>query len=350
MHAQQALRSSCEQPGIKCNMPNAETSVLGRMQSGARGRAGPRSGSGFCHALLLQVSPGRFSASRTEQLTLLQPRRVRCTEAATAAHQAGPRSPRQASRSAPDRRNTLLILLHRAQTQQSPAPHTPKACTPAEGHGNRPSRDCQAAAPVRRALAGAGTRPCALRARRLSGTPQSSSARCCSRSTAAAAGPPPTRRKDCGTCAGTARLPVRAPVLSALCRAIPTSCRTGAPRAPAAHGPQRRRLQAQVLQAGLRQGLCCNVRRDGGLEVRNAVRSGSVVRWGPQLVKRRSACRLTAINGLCRRAKRCLEACSIAGRRQAQAEQLQGILRGCSTSNSSTLPRPPQHPTPACAG
>jgi len=60
-----------------------------------------------------------------------------------------------------------------------------------------------AGAAVRRALAGAGTRPCGPRARRVSGTPVSSSARCCSRSTAAAAGPPPSGRTGCGTCAYT---------------------------------------------------------------------------------------------------------------------------------------------------
>jgi len=209
---------------------------------------------------------------------------------------------------------------------------------------------------VRRALAGAGTRPCALRARRLCGTPQSSSARCCSRNTAAAAGPPPSRRTGCSTCAGPTRLSVRALVISARCRDVPS---TGmphgrAPHAPAAHGAQRVRLQTQVLQADLRQGLCCNVRRDGGLEARNAIRSGSVVRCGPQLVKRRSARRLNVIKGLCRQAKRCLEACleacsMRAGRRQVQAEQLQGIHRGRSTSKSRPLPRPPLHLISACA-
>ncbi len=83
-----------------------------------------------------------------------------------------------------------------------------------------------AAAPVRRALAGAGTRPCGLRARPSSGTRPSSSARRCSRSTAASAGPPPTRRTGRRTCARPARSRAGACVTAGSCQHA--ACR-GAP-------------------------------------------------------------------------------------------------------------------------
>ncbi len=127
-----------------------------------------------------------------------------------------------------------------------------------------PAQPGKAAAPVRRPLAGAGTRPGGPRARPPCGTPASRSARCCSPSTAAAAGPPRTRRPARRTCACTARWSRRAG-------------RGGkggaggerrAPRPPAAHGAERGRGQAQVLQAEIRLGLCGDARRDLGLEAR----------------------------------------------------------------------------------
>jgi len=44
---------------------------------------------------------------------------------------------------------------------------------------------------------------------------------------------------------------------------------TGAPHAPAAHGPQRGRLQAQVLQAGLRQRIRGDALRGLSLKARD---------------------------------------------------------------------------------
>ena len=105
--------------------------------------------------------------------------------------------------------------------------------------------------PMKRTLAGAGMRPCGPRARPLCGTPASSSAQCCTLSRSAAAGPPPSRRTGCGTCAGTARLSVRAagtagtlPAPLRPCaarraeaaRTPPTSSPRGAARAPAGAG------------------------------------------------------------------------------------------------------------------
>jgi hypothetical protein len=120
------------------------------------------------------------------------------------------------------------------------------------------AQKCQRGAPVRRVRAGAGTRPCGPRARRVSGTPVSSSARCCSRSRAAAAGPPPSRRTGCGTCAcarGARSRPSAQPVLGTSRRQGASGCKRrrepGALYTPAAHRAQRGRLQAQVLQAGI---------------------------------------------------------------------------------------------------
>ncbi len=117
-----------------------------------------------------------------------------------------------------------------------------------------PDKKSQTAAPVKRARAGAGTRSCGPRARRVSGTPVSSRARCCSRSTAAAAGPPPSRRTSCGTCAcASGTLQSQQPVLGTRRHQGAAGCRLrrepGALCTPAAHGAHRGRLQAQVLQA-----------------------------------------------------------------------------------------------------
>jgi len=99
---------------------------------------------------------------------------------------------------------------------------------------------------VRRALAGAGTRPCVLHARLPCGMRASSSARCCSRSTAASAGPPPTRRTGCRTCTRTDVLASRVlhdsrlltGTLRAAERRTPsTSSPPGAARACAGAGP-----------------------------------------------------------------------------------------------------------------
>jgi hypothetical protein len=61
-----------------------------------------------------------------------------------------------------------------------------------------------------------------------------------------------------------------------------------APRAPAAHGAQRGRAQAQVLQAGLWLGLRGNVRRDLGLKARDGGRHGGqqLLVGRPQLLRR----------------------------------------------------------------
>ena len=137
----------------------------------------------------------------------------------------------------------------------------------AAAHGACAAGDRRAAAPVRRALAGAGTRPCAPRARPPCGTPASRSARCCSQSTAASASPLPTRRTDCRTCARTPRRRVRASTYARAGGAAGGSGR--APRPPAAHWAQRGHGQAQVVQAGQRRGLRRETRRDLGLEARD---------------------------------------------------------------------------------
>jgi len=102
--------------------------------------------------------------------------------------------PRRARRCAAARRRmSMRAQRGLASSEQSASPH-------AQEQGRRPGD-----APVRRALAGAGTRPCGPRATQPSGTPASSSARWCSQSTAASAGPPPTRRTGHSTCARPAR-------------------------------------------------------------------------------------------------------------------------------------------------
>ncbi len=129
------------------------------------------------------------------------------------------------------------------------------------------------AAPVRRAAAGAGMRPCDPRARPPCDTQVSSTAQYCSRSTAAGAGPPPSGRTGCGTCACRRTRESQLREHQTRCQTPMRACkrhgRRGrrAPRPPAAHGAQRGRLQVQVLQAGLQCCLC-----GGGLTARGGGR------------------------------------------------------------------------------
>ncbi len=116
----------------------------------------------------LQTEPPPTPSTRTRRPS------AHCVGRAAALLPAGMKSDAEGEQRAPCTAETM----HWLQSSWRPFPVT---------------RDGQAAAPVKRARAGAGTRPC--------GTPVSSSARCCSRSTAAAAGPPPICRTGFGTCA-----------------------------------------------------------------------------------------------------------------------------------------------------